>query len=129
MPRFFLVGIRIVGHRAARVSPHGERRVLFIHADDIPMLGLLAGDWVDLESLCEDRVRRQAKQFLLVAYDIPRGCLAAYSPETNALVPPSSFADEARTPTSKSVPVIVTPHLRGVDALARPRDIPLDVVR
>src|SRR3546814_15440652 len=52
----------------------------------------------------------QARRFLLVEYDIPRGCLAAYYPETNALVPLSSFADHARTPTSKSIPVVVNAH-------------------
>ncbi|BAV99017.1 FdhF/YdeP family oxidoreductase [Lysobacter enzymogenes] len=88
----------------------GERRVLFIHADDIAQLGMKAGDWVDLESLCEDGVKREAKRFLLVEYNIPRGCLAAYYPETNSLVPLSSFADEARTPTSKSIPVVVHAH-------------------
>ncbi|MBN6148921.1 FdhF/YdeP family oxidoreductase [Xanthomonas sp. AmX2] len=106
----------------------GERRVLFINAEDIAELGMRAGDWVDLESLCEDQVRRQAKRFLLVEYNIPRGCLAAYYPETNALVPLSSFADEARTPTSKSIPVVVTPHLAEV-ADASPRDIGVALVR
>src|SRR3546814_12035688 len=77
-------------------------------ADDIAALGLRAGDRVDLESLCDDGVRRQARRFLLVEYDIPRGCLAAYYPETNALVPPSSFADPPRPPPSKSIPVVVT---------------------
>lgn len=102
----------------------GERRVLFIHGADIAALGMAAGDWVDLESLCEDGVRRQAKRFLLVDYNIPRGCLAAYYPETNALVPLSSFADEARTPTSKSIPVIVSPHVPDSDARVRAiRDI------
>ena len=89
----------------------GERRVLFINGADIVALGMAAGDWVDLESICEDGVKRVARRFLLVDYNIPRGCLAAYYPETNALVPLSSFADEARTPTSKSIPVIVLPHV------------------
>ena len=104
----------------------GERRVLFIHREDIAELGLQAGDWVDLESLCEDRVRRIARRFLLVEYNIPRGCLAAYYPETNALVPLSSFADEARTPTSKSIPVIVYPHQpQAAQGLRSARDIGL----
>lgn len=104
----------------------GERRVLFIHRDDIAGLGLQAGDWVDLESLCEDQVRRIARRFLLVEYDIPRGCLAAYYPETNALVPLSSFADEARTPTSKSIPVIVYAHQpQPAQGLQSARDIGL----
>ncbi len=106
----------------------GERRVLFINAADIADLGLQAGAWVDLESLGEDGVRRQAKRFLLVEYNIPRGCLAAYYPETNGLVPLSSFADEARTPTSKSIPVVVTPHLADA-ADAAPRDIGVALVR
>src|SRR3546814_5740971 len=83
---------------------------LFTNAEDIAWLGLRAGDRVDLESLCGDGVRRRARHFLLVEYDIPRGCLAAYYSETNALVPLSSFADHARTPTSKSIPVVVTAH-------------------
>jgi molybdopterin-dependent oxidoreductase alpha subunit len=103
---------------------HGERRVLFAHRGDIAMLGLQAGDRVDLRSLCDDGVRREARHFLLAEYDIPRGCLAAYYPETNVLVPLSSFADDARTPTSKSIPVVVTKH--DVDA-ARPGDTPRDI--
>ncbi|HBK46528.1 MAG TPA: CbbBc protein [Xanthomonadaceae bacterium] len=107
----------------------GERRVLFINADDIEALGMKAGDWVDLESLCDDGVRRTAKRFMLVEYNIPRGCLTAYYPETNPLVPLSSFADESRTPTSKSVPVVLTPHLAdAVAAAPRQRDIPSVVV-
>ncbi|QDH68763.1 FdhF/YdeP family oxidoreductase [Marilutibacter alkalisoli] len=107
----------------------GERRVLFIHADDIAALGMRAGDRVDLESLAEDGVRRMARRFMLVAYDIPRGCLSAYYPETNALVPLSSFADEARTPTSKSIPVVVLPHRPDPEADApAQRDIPATVV-
>jgi anaerobic selenocysteine-containing dehydrogenase len=106
----------------------GERRVLFAHADDIAALGLRAGDRVDLESLCDDGVQRRARHFLLVAYDIPRGCLAAYYPETNALVPLSSFADHARTPTSKSIPVLVSAHDASAAAAGEiPRDIPLAI--
>ena len=102
----------------------GERRVLFIHADDIAALGMKAGDWVDLESVHDDEVKRIVRRFLLVEYDIPRGCLAAYYPETNPLVPLSSFADESRTPTSKSVPVIVTRHEPETGQRAHSRDIP-----
>jgi len=42
-----------------------------------------------------------------VSYDIPRGNLAAYYPETNPLVPLSSFGDQTHTPTSKSIPVAI----------------------
>ena len=46
----------------------------------------------------------------LVAYNIPRGCVAAYYPETNPLVPLSSVAANAGTPTSKCIPVLLLPH-------------------
>ncbi|MFZ6849031.1 FdhF/YdeP family oxidoreductase [Undibacterium sp. RuRC25W] len=88
----------------------GERRVLFVNESDIAQLGLQAGDWVDIESVTDDQVKRTVKRFMLVAYDIPQGCLAAYFPETNGLVPLSSYADFARTPTSKSIPVVLAPH-------------------
>src|SRR5690606_509942 len=101
----------------------GERRALFANAADIAALGFAAGDRVDLESLSDDGVRRHARGFLLVAYDIPRGCLAAYYPETNPLVPLGSFADESRTPTSKSIPVRVTRHVAAAGG-PRQRDIP-----
>ncbi|MFZ6862625.1 FdhF/YdeP family oxidoreductase [Undibacterium sp. Ji67W] len=89
----------------------GERRVLFINKEDIAQLSMQAGDWVDLVSVAEDGTRREAKRFMLVEYNIPLGCLAAYFPETNGLVPLSSFADNARTPTSKSIPVMLSAHI------------------
>jgi len=105
----------IYGHDDRYRGVYGHRRVVFIHADDIRDLGLKAGDWVDVTSLycaegSADVQQRRAERFLLVAYDIPRGCLASYYPETNPLVPLQSFSVTARTPTSKSIPVVLTPH-------------------
>jgi anaerobic selenocysteine-containing dehydrogenase len=72
------------------------------------MLGFVAGQRVDITSVWTDGIERHAAGFLLVEYDIPRGCLGAYYPETNPLVPLSSVADGAGTPTSKSIPVLLT---------------------
>jgi molybdopterin-dependent oxidoreductase alpha subunit len=88
----------------------GMRRVVFINQADLDMLGLDAGAWVDISSVWDDGVERRAERFLLVAYDIPRGCIGAYYPETNPLVPLSSVADGAGTPTSKSIPVLLHPR-------------------
>jgi molybdopterin-dependent oxidoreductase alpha subunit len=85
----------------------GMRRVLFANPLDIGMLGLKAGEWVDITSVWDDDVERRADRFMLVEYDIPRGCLGAYYPETNPLVPLGSVADGAGTPTSKSIPVLL----------------------
>ena len=89
----------------------GQRRVVFINAADIKHLGLRDGDWIDLHTAWSDGIERRADRFKLVAYDIPRGCIAAYYPEPNPLVPLSATAIEAGTPTSKSIPVLLTPHV------------------
>ncbi|MDI3383468.1 FdhF/YdeP family oxidoreductase [Xenophilus aerolatus] len=88
----------------------GQRRVVFIHPEDIRALGMQAGDRVDLKTVWDDGQEREAGGFKLVAYDIPRGNLAAYYPETNPLVPLSATAIAAGTPTSKAIPVVLVPH-------------------
>ncbi|MFM9901934.1 MAG: FdhF/YdeP family oxidoreductase [Polaromonas sp.] len=92
----------------------GQRRVVFINALDIAALGLKDGDWVDLKTVWDadgpDARERRADRFKLVAYNIPRGNLAAYYPETNPLVPLSAVSLNAGTPTSKSIPVVLVPH-------------------
>lgn len=85
----------------------GERRVVFMHPDDLAERGLHPLDAVDLVSFWEDGLERKAESFRVVAYDIPRGCAAAYFPETNVLVPIGSVADRSRTPTSKFIVVEV----------------------
>ncbi|NIE62974.1 FdhF/YdeP family oxidoreductase [Burkholderia sp. Ax-1719] len=85
----------------------GQRRVVFINPADIAMLGFKNGDWVDMTTVWDDGVERRADHFRLVEYDIPRGCIGAYYPETNPLVPLSSVGDVCNTPTSKSIPVLL----------------------
>jgi len=93
---------------------YGQRRVLFIHPEDIRALGMKDGDWVDLQTVWSDGQERRADHFKLVAYDIPRGNVGAYYPETNPLVPLSAVAETAGTPTSKSIPVLITAHVAAV---------------
>lgn len=83
---------------------HGLRRVCFISRADLDAQGFADGEHVDLVSVWHDG-ERVAPDFRLTAYDIPAGCLAAYFPETNALVPLDHHAERARTPASKSIPV------------------------
>ncbi|HSI45614.1 MAG TPA: FdhF/YdeP family oxidoreductase [Methylophilus sp.] len=85
----------------------GQRRVIFMNPADIERLGLKAGDWINLVSVWQDGITRRADNFMVVSYDIPQGCLSGYYPETNNLVPLESVADQSRTPTSKSIPVII----------------------
>ncbi|HEV8694575.1 MAG TPA: FdhF/YdeP family oxidoreductase [Lysobacter sp.] len=88
---------------------HGLRRVCFISSADLQRHGFADGDLVDITSVWTDgnggMQERSVHGFRLVEYDIPPGCLASYFPETNPLVPLDSYAERARTPASKSIPV------------------------
>ncbi|HTJ85160.1 MAG TPA: molybdopterin dinucleotide binding domain-containing protein, partial [Polyangiaceae bacterium] len=90
---------------------YGERRVVFLNPADMRDRGLVEGQRIDVTSRHAD-TEREVKSFLAVPYDIPRGCAAAYFPEANPLVPLEHFADESRTPASKSVVVRVAPSGR-----------------
>ena len=85
----------------------GQRRVLFMNQLDIDEAGLAADQWVDIESIYADQIKRVVHSFRIVPYNIPRGSLAAYYPETNPLVAISSHDKRAKIPASKSVPVIL----------------------
>ncbi|EXT36940.1 FdhF/YdeP family oxidoreductase [Acinetobacter sp. 25977_8] len=87
----------------------GQRRVLFMNKADIDEAGFEANQWVDIESVFSDGVKRIVHSFRIVPYNIPRGSLAAYYPETNPLVALSSHDKYAKIPASKSVPVILHP--------------------
>ena len=85
---------------------YGERRVIFMNAHDIKARGLTAGDRVDITSNFRGK-RRVAPLFVVVEYEIPRGCAATYFPETNVLVSVDDVADKSNTPASKSVRIRV----------------------
>jgi anaerobic selenocysteine-containing dehydrogenase len=86
---------------------YNERRVLFINKQDMITQGLNKMDIVDISSYY-DNIKRTAFKFLVVPYNIPKGNLAAYFPETNVLVPYNHFADRSKTPISKSIVVSLT---------------------
>jgi molybdopterin-dependent oxidoreductase alpha subunit len=87
-----------------------ERRVILMNAEDMKRLGLEEKSLVDLHSHYNG-VTRTAKRFVVLCYDIPRGCTATYFPETNVLVPLDSTAEFSHTPTSKSVVITVSQHV------------------
>ncbi|MSO96850.1 MAG: FdhF/YdeP family oxidoreductase [Rhodospirillaceae bacterium] len=82
-----------------------KRRVVFINPADMAELKLSAGDMVDLATVWHDRRARVARGFEITPYNIPRGCLGAYFPETNVLVPLDSHGARSGTPTNKSIPI------------------------
>jgi molybdopterin-dependent oxidoreductase alpha subunit len=106
---------------------HAGRRVVLVNGADIDALGLTAGAVVDLVGIGDaDGHERRAPRFRVVAYDTPRGCAAAYYPETNVLVPLESVAEESGTPVSKSVLVRLEPSAErpgGADRAPHPLHI------
>ena len=87
----------------------GGRRVVFVHPLDIAELGLEPDSFVDLVSEWTDGSERKAATFRVVPYEQPRGCAAAYYPETNPLIPLDSTALQSNCPTSKSVIIRLEP--------------------
>ena len=87
---------------------HGDRRVIFMNKTDMDARGLKARQRVNISCHAEGRLRR-VTNFTVVPYEIPVGCVGAYYPETNMLVPLEHTAKGSNTPISKSVPVTVEP--------------------
>jgi molybdopterin-dependent oxidoreductase alpha subunit len=85
---------------------YNERRIVFMNPDDMTENNFEKLEVVNLSSRYDARTRT-AYNFMVLPYKIPKGNLAAYFPETNALVPYNHFADRSRTPISKSIKVRV----------------------
>ncbi|MEP3837613.1 MAG: FdhF/YdeP family oxidoreductase [Algibacter sp.] len=84
-----------------------ERRIVFMNREDMKLRSFEVHQVVNIKSEYNG-VIREANQFKVVGYDIPKNCCATYFPETNVLVPLESFAHTAKTPASKSVRVTIT---------------------
>lgn len=83
----------------------GTRDVLLMHAEDMAQANLAEGQEVTLESDAGDEIARQRPGMIVTPYDIPRGCLGAYYPEANVLIPIDHHAEQSHVPAAKSVPV------------------------
>ncbi len=86
----------------------GTRSVVFMNPADVHRLGLEPGASVDLRTAIDDGIERRVAGLRVVPYDIPPGCVAAYYPEINPLVPLSHRDVKSRTPGYKAVPVTVS---------------------
>ncbi len=93
-----------------------------LNREDIAALGLRDEQVVDLTSHFRGETRT-ARRFVVVPYDIPRGCACTYFPEANALVPARQVAHTSNTPASKSVVITVAParDQRRLDPERTPR--------
>ena len=102
----------IYGHDDRYRGIKGNRRGGMVNQDDIAAFGLRTGQHVDIISEFtgpDGPEERRVDDFEIVAYDTPRGNVAAYYPETNPLVPLGSVAKKSNTPVSKAVVVRLVP--------------------
>ncbi|WP_088319429.1 FdhF/YdeP family oxidoreductase [Kineosporia sp. R_H_3] len=109
----------VYGHDDRYRGISGGRDVVMVHPDDITAFGLEAGGLVDLVGTWEDGSVRVVRGFRVVPYDTPRGCVAAYYPEVNPLVPLDSTAVGSNCPTSKSVVIRLAPTASADHAAVR----------
>jgi len=86
---------------------HGTRRILMMNPADIGEQGFVAHQVVELQSAVQD-APPETRRFRLYPYSIPRGCVAAYFPEANVLIPLNQRDQESRTPSFKSTLVTIT---------------------
>ena len=78
-----------------------------MNADDMAERHIVAEALVEIESLADTDRRRSVSGFKVKPYKIPRGSVAAYYPETNGLLPLSHHDPQSKTPSAKSIPVLI----------------------
>ncbi len=86
---------------------NNTREVVLMSRLDIGRMGLKVGQAVTLRTVTDDGVDRRLPGLLVVAYNIPVGCIGGYYPECNVLLPIWHYAVGSKTPTAKGIPVTV----------------------
>lgn len=81
-----------------------ERRIVLMNPKDMSNAGLSKMSEVDIVSHF-NQTERIAERFLIIPFEIARGCVATYFPETNCLVPLEHTARKSNTPVSKWIEV------------------------
>jgi anaerobic selenocysteine-containing dehydrogenase len=78
--------------------------VLLMSKRDIGQRSLKEGDLVVVSTVADDHVR-EVHDLRVTPYDIPVGCVAAYYPECNPLIPLWHHARKSEVPAAKAIPV------------------------
>ena len=81
--------------------------VVLMNRNDMARLNLDEADTVALHTTAEDRTRT-VTGLRVTPYNVPEGCIGAYYPECNPLLPLSHRAIGSNTPAAKSIPVRIT---------------------
>ena len=86
---------------------NNTRKVVLMNRSDIDRMGLKVGQAVTLRTVANDGVDRRLPGMLVVAYNVPIGCIGGYYPECNVLLPIWHYAVGSKTPAAKTIPVTV----------------------
>ena len=85
----------------------GTRDVLLMNRDDMARLGIAEGDRVTAATVSDDGVTREVQGLRATTYNVPLGCVGAYYPEANVLLPVWHYAEGSKVPAAKAIPVRV----------------------
>ena len=115
--RFRLITLRsndqfnttIYGYSDRMRGIEGTRDVLLINPDEMARAGLHEGQVVSLVSDAGDDIHREVFGLVVTPFSLPDGCLAAYYPEMNPLIPVWHHDEQSKTPAVKSIPVRIKP--------------------
>lgn len=99
----------------------GTRDVLLMCPDDILRHDLTSGQKVSLFSDADDGVERRLDGLVVTPFDLPPGCLGAYYPEANPLIPLWYHERQSKTPAAKGVPVRIKKTLPSLCSPANSR--------
>jgi anaerobic selenocysteine-containing dehydrogenase len=88
----------------------GGRMVVFMNETDMKERGIAPGVLVEIEAIADDGQSRVVRGFKARPYNIPRGSIGAYYPETNPLLPLAHHDAKSKTPAAKSIAVVVRPQ-------------------
>lgn len=95
----------IYGYEDRLRDVSGTRDIVFMHPADIAQFGLSDGKVIGLVTQADDGIPREKRGLQVFPYNVPRGCIGAYYPECNVLIPLSHHAEGSKVPAGKSVPV------------------------
>jgi len=85
----------------------GDRNIVLMNPEDMKKYNLVDQQSVSLKCAVDPDIERRVSGLRVQPYDIPSGCVGAYYPETNALVPLNQFDLKSRTPAYKGTAVYV----------------------
>lgn len=88
--------------------------MLLMCPDDMLHYGFHSGQRVSLVLDADDNVARRLDGLIATPFDLPRGCLGAYYPEANPLVPLRYHDRQSKTPAAKGVPARIETTISSV---------------